>query len=306
MRLAPRTLLAAALATAAPATLAAQTEGLSGIGGKPAEIRCSMCADWTVPHPPVRLHGGTWYVGMRTLSALLVTSPQGHILLDGGLPANAPQILANIRAAGFDPRDVKVIVNSHAHFDHAGGIAALQRATGAEVVALDWSARVLRRGITRRDDPQASEHFDFPAVARVRTIADGDTVRVGALALVAHRTGGHTPGGTTWTWRSCESDRCLDVVYADSQTPISTGSFRYTGSSAVRLFAAGHARIAALACDLLVTPHPEATRLWERVAQRDAGDPSALYDTTACRRYAESARAALATRLAREAAGELP
>ena len=86
MRLAPRTLLAAALATAAPATLAAQTEGLSGIGGKPAEIRCSMCADWTVPHPPVRLHGGTWYVGMRTLSALLVTSPQGHILLDGGLP----------------------------------------------------------------------------------------------------------------------------------------------------------------------------------------------------------------------------
>ncbi len=302
----PRLLSAAAALVGIAPAIAAQTEGLTGIGGKPAEIRCTMCAQWTVPHAPVRLHGGTWYVGMETLSALLVTSPQGHVLLDGGLPANAPRILANIRAAGFDPRDVKVIVNSHAHFDHAGGIAALQRATGAEVVALDLSARVLRRGITRRDDPQATDHFDFPPVRRVRTIADGDTVRVGPLALVAHGTGGHTPGGTTWTWRSCEGDRCLDVVYADSQSPISSGPFRYTGSAAARLFEAGHARIAALPCDLLVTPHPEATRLWERVAARDAGDPSALHDAGACRRYAATARAVLATRLAREAAGELP
>jgi len=286
-----------------PAVAWGQTEGLTGTGGTPGVVQCSMCAGWTVPHAPVRLFGNTWYVGMQTLSALLVTSAQGHVLLDGGLPANAPQILASIKAAGFDPRDVKVIVNSHAHYDHAGGIAALQRATGARVVALEWSAKVMRRGETREDDPQAAVHFDFPAVRRVQVIADGDTVRVGPLQLVAHGTGGHTPGGTTWTWQSCDPARCVDVVYADSQSPVSADGFRYTGTPAVQRFRDGQARIEGLRCDLLVTPHPEATRLWERVAQRDAGDASALLDAGACRRFVAASRAALAARLGREAAG---
>ncbi len=294
-------MIAGLLGVMLPAVVWGQTEGLTGPGGKPGAVQCSMCAGWTVPHAPVRLFGNTWYVGMKTLSALLVTSPQGHVLLDGGLPANAPQILASIRAAGFDPRDVKVIVNSHAHYDHAGGIAALQRATGARVLALDWSAAVLRRGATRDDDPQAAVHFDFPAVQRVQVIADGDTVRVGPLRLVAHRTGGHTPGGTTWTWQSCEGARCVEVVYADSQSPISADGFHYAGSTAIAQFVEGHARLESMRCDLLVTPHPEATRLWERVAQRDAGDASTLLDASACRRYAGTARAALEARLEREA-----
>lgn len=273
-------------------------------GGRPAaDTTCGGCVDWLVPHAPVRLHANTWYVGSASLSALLVTSPAGHVLLDGGLPRSAPLILASIRAAGFDPRDVKVIVNSHAHFDHAGGIAALQAATGAEVVALPWSARVIRRGITRSDDPQAATHFDYPGVARVRTIRDGDTVRVGPLALVAHETPGHTPGGTTWTWRACEGADCVDMVYADSQSPISSPGFRYSSTpAAVTSFERGLARIAALPCGILVTPHPSAARLWERVAARDAGDAAPLRDATACRRYADDARAALAARLARERA----
>jgi metallo-beta-lactamase class B len=282
------------------APLAAQS--FTTIGGRPAaDTTCRGCAAWLVPHAPVRLHANTWYVGSAELSALLVTSPSGHVLLDGGLPGNAPQILANIRAAGVDPRDVKLIVNSHVHYDHAGGIAALQRATGAEVAALDWSARVLRRGMTLRDDPQAPIHFDYPAVPRVRTIRDGDTLRVGPLALVAHATPGHTPGGTTWTWRACDGADCVDVVYADSQNPISADGFRYSDTPAtVRAFRRGHARIAALPCGLLVTPHPGVTGLWARVAARDAGDPGPLRDPDACRRYAADAAAALAARLARE------
>jgi metallo-beta-lactamase class B len=261
-----------------------------------------MCAGWTAPHEPVRLFGNTWYVGMATLSSVLITSPQGHVLLDGGLPVNATQILANIRTAGFDPRDVKVIVNSHAHYDHAGGIAELQRATGARVLALAWSAAVMRRGITQPDDPQATIHFGYPAVRRVSVIADGDTVRVGPLQLVAHRTAGHTPGGTTWTWQSCDGPRCVHVVYADSQTPVSSDEFRYTGTQAVRDFAAGQARLEALRCDLLITPHPEAMALWDRVAKRDAGDARALLDPTACQRYAANGRAALDVRLTKERA----
>lgn len=290
----------------APASLGAQP--FTTINGRPAaDTNCSACAEWLTPHPPVRLHGNTWYVGTAGLTALLVTSPRGHVLLDGGLPKSAPLILASIRAAGFDPRDVKVIVNSHAHYDHAGGIAELQRATGAEVVALDWSARVLRRGITLPDDPQAAIHFDYPAVRRVRTIRAGDTLRVGPLQLAAHATGGHTPGGTTWTWRACDGDDCLDMVYADSQSPISADGFRFSDApAAVRAFERGHATLAGLSCGMLITPHPGGSQLWERLAARDSGSSAPLRDAGQCRRYADDAKAALAARLARERASAHP
>lgn len=288
-------------ASALPGLAAAQVEQLTPPAGKSGPVTCSACADWVVPHAPVRLYGNTWWVGSAELGAILITSPAGHVLLDGGLPANAPQIIANLRAAGFRLRDVKVIGNSHAHYDHAGGIAALQRATGARVVALPSSAAAMRRGQVSGDDPQATIHFGYPAVRRVQDIADGDTVRVGPLVVVAHRTAGHTTGGTTWTWRSCEGTRCVDLVYADSQTPVSSDEFRFTGTPALRDFEAGRSVLEGLHCDLLVTPHPGASDLWARVAKRDAGDASALLDATACRQLAARAKAALDTRLAREA-----
>src|SRR5215211_1181476 len=107
---------------------------------------CPSCAEWNQPHRPFRLHGDTYFVGTHGLSAILITSPAGHVLVDGALPESAPLIRANIEALGFRMRDVKLIVNSHAHFDHAGGIAALQRASGARVLASAWSAEVMTRG----------------------------------------------------------------------------------------------------------------------------------------------------------------
>ena len=124
--------------------------------------------------------------------------------------------------------DVRLLLNSHAHFDHAGGLAELQRASGARVAASPWSAGVIGRGATERSDPQFEVALAYPGVGRVQTIADGDTLRVGPLALVAHFTPGHTPGGTTWSWRACDGARCLDVVYADSQTPVSANGFLFT------------------------------------------------------------------------------
>lgn len=265
---------------------------------------CPSCAAWNRPHAPVRLFGNTWYVGTDGLTALLITSDAGHVLIDGGLPNSAPLILANVRAAGFRPEDIKVILNSHEHWDHAGGIAALAEVTGARVMASGPSVPVLRRGLPGRDDPQHALALPMPPVPAVHEVADGGVVRVGPLALTMHRTGGHTPGGSTWTWRSCEGARCLDVVYADSRTPISADGFRFTDSAeyptAVADFRRGEALLERLSCDLLVTPHPGASRLWERVA---AG-PEALVDREACRRYAAAGRAALDARLAREAAAK--
>ena len=220
------------------------------------------------------------------------------------LPQSAREIEAHIRQLGFRLEDVKLILNSHAHFDHAGGIAELQRATGAPVAASPWSARVLERGASDASDPQYGLLRGYAAVPHVRTFADGDTLRVGPLALVAHFTGGHTPGGTTWSWRSCDGARCLDLVYADSQTPVSADDFLFTRNtrypSAIADFQRGFAVLDSLRCDVLLTPHPDASQLWQRVAARDAGQPDALVNANACRAYAAAARERLQQRIAKE------
>ena len=264
--------------------------------------QCPSCAAWNQPHAPVRLFANSYYVGTNGLSAILITSPAGHVLIDGGLPESAPLILENIAALGFRVQDVKLILNSHDHYDHAGGIAELARATGAMVAASTASATTLRAGISGPNDPQFGVALPFPSVSRVREIADGDTLRVGALAVVAHFTPGHTAGGTTWSWRSCEAARCLDMVYADSQSAISDDTFRYSGDprypGATADFTRGHAVIAQLRCDVLITPHPGGSALWERLAA--TGNAPGLVDADACKRYAASARTALAKRLATE------
>jgi metallo-beta-lactamase class B len=262
----------------------------------PAEA-CPSCAGWNEPQRPVHLFGNTYYVGTRGLAAVLVASPEGHVLIDGGLPDSAPRILANIRTLGFNPADVKRILNTHAHYDHAGGIAALQRASGARVAASPASAAVLQSGTTSPDEPQHGLLFDMPPVPEVEVLADGQTVRVGPLALTAHFTGGHSPGGTSWLWQSCEGDRCLTFVYADSLTPVSADGYLYSRHAAVLAdFKRSYAVLEKLPCDVLLTPHPGASRLWERSASL----PDGLVDGEACRRYAASGRQQLRERLARE------
>ncbi|MBL8962059.1 MAG: subclass B3 metallo-beta-lactamase, partial [Gemmatimonadetes bacterium] len=261
---------------------------------------CSSCATWNTPQPPVRIHGNTWYVGTRGLTAILITSADGHVLIDGGLEESAPLVAASVRAAGFRLEDVKLLLNSHVHYDHAGGLSLLQRATGARVAALPAAAAVLRTGRTQPNDPQHGELLGIAPVRRVEVIRDRDTVKVGRLALTAHHTGGHTPGGTTWTWTACDSVACRDIVYADSQSPISSDGFRFTGSEALGLFRAGYARLETLSCDILVTPHPDASRFWQRVDARAAGAADALVDREACRAYATNARTALDRRLETE------
>ncbi|MBK8647782.1 MAG: subclass B3 metallo-beta-lactamase [Gemmatimonadetes bacterium] len=267
---------------------------------------CPSCAEWNAPHAPFKLFGNTYYVGTNGLSALLVTSPQGHVLVDGALPESAQQIAASIRALGFRVEDIRVIVNSHVHFDHAGGIADLQRWSGAEVVASAASVPVLRTGDVGRDDPQYGTIPPIARVARVRLLPAGDTVQVGPLLLTAMHTGGHTPGGTSWTWTSCEGGACWAIVYGDSQSAISADDFYYTRTttypSGLADFAAGFAALESVRCDVLVTPHPGATALWERLARREAGDASALRDPAACKRYAATARAGLEKRVAAERA----
>lgn len=265
---------------------------------------CASCPVWNTPQAPFRVYGNTYYVGTHGLGAVLITSPQGHILIDGGLAESAPLIAASIRALGFKLEDVRAIVNSHVHYDHAGGIAELQRLSGAVVYASPRSLPVLKRGTTGSDDPQVHSALPIAAVGELRPIPPNDTVRVGDLALRAIATPGHTPGGTSWTWVSCEDRRCLTLVYGDSQTAISDDDFLFSRNTSYPTvladFEGGLARLESTACDLLLTPHPDASAMWERVAKREGGDANAMRDPTACRRYVAAGRDRLAKRLEKE------
>lgn len=276
---------------------------VNALESAPGPIVCAADAGWDDPATPRRLYGNTWFVGTCGISALLVSSPQGHILIDGATPKSGERILANIRELGFNPRDVKAIVFSHEHLDHIGGLAAVQAATGAPVLARAPAVNTLQHGASDRSDAQMLVLEPFPPVPEVRTIADDEVVEVGPLRLQAVASPGHAPGGTSWTWRSCEEKDCRQIVYADSISAISDDVYRYSDEVAhpgvVAQFRASLARISALECDILVTPHPSASHLWARIGP-GASEP--LVDKGACRAYAEGGTERLDKRLADETA----
>ncbi|MCE5231700.1 MAG: subclass B3 metallo-beta-lactamase [Xanthomonadaceae bacterium] len=263
-------------------------------------------AEWNAPQAPFRIYGSTYYVGTHGLSAVLLADPAGLILIDGDLPESAPQIAAHIRALGFRVEDIRYILNSHAHFDHAGGIAQLQRLSGAQVVASASGAFAMEHGGVDPADPQAGVASSYPAVRDVRTIADGATLALGALRVTAHYTPGHTPGSTSWTWDACEHGRCEHVVYADSLTAVSADGYRFGDPQHPQRaedFRRAIATVAALPCDILLTPHPSASNLRERLDARTRGQrPDPLIDANACRAYAATALKNFDARLQRERA----
>ena len=272
-------------------------------------IACASCDEWNREREPFKVFGNTYYVGVAGLSSVLIAASNGLILLDGALPQSAPLIDASIRKLGFRTEDVRLIDNSHAHFDHVGGIAALQRLSGARVAASASGARAMARGEPTEDDPQYRSGHDaamrFPTVRDVDVVTDGQSLTVGGVPITAHMTPGHTPGSTTWTWRSCEGGRCLNVVYADSLNPVSDDGFRFTGDathpSRIDAFRKSIATVDRLPCDVMISVHPEFSQLDEKLAARARGvTPDPFIDANACHAYAAAASRTLATRIADE------
>jgi metallo-beta-lactamase class B len=263
---------------------------------------CPHCAEWNQPQAPFRVFGNTYYVGTHGLSSLLITSDSGHVLIDGDLQESAQQIVSNIRLLGFRIEDVKLILNSHVHFDHAGGIAELQRLSGARVIASVWSAAVLRKGGVAQDDPQYGVIRPISPVHHVDELHDGESFRVGGIAMTAHLTPGHTPGGTSWTWNSCENKICHAMVYADSVTPVSADGYKFTNNSQVVAgFEKSFNFLETTPCDILISTHPEASELWDRLQAREAGvKPDPMVNPEACRQLAQHGREQLRERLADE------
>ena len=268
--------------------------------------QCDDCETWNKPREPFKVYGNTYFVGTDGLSAILITGNDGHVLLDGGLEQSAAVIDANIRKLGFKTQDVKLIVNSHGHFDHAGGIAALQRASGARVAASPSGAEALRRGENTTDDPQygfGKQFNGFPPVENVDVIRDDQSLTVGNVTITAIFTPGHTPGSTTWTWQSCEGLTCLNMVYADSISAAAAPGFKFTDKpEVVALFRRSITRLGELPCDIVISTHPSATNLDAKIKRREArkpGEPDPFVDR-GCRALAATAMKGLEARIAEE------
>jgi metallo-beta-lactamase class B len=281
-----------------------------GDGSATFAATCKDWDDWDKPAPPFRILGGTWYVGTCGISAILIADPGGHIVIDSGTDKGAAVVLANLRQIGVNPRDVRYILSSHEHFDHVGGHAVLARATGAKVIASARAAEVMRTGRVGSDDPQAES--GHPAMAPVtvdRIVGDGERVVVRddpattANRPVAHATPGHTAGALSWTWTACnlpgDPPVCRRIAYVDSLSAVSSDTYRFVDHPDwVAAFRSSFAKVAALPCDMLFTPHPSGSEMLKRIAAGNLETPGQCSD------YARRQSAALDARLARERAGK--
>ena len=217
------------------------------------------------------------------------------------MPQSAALIVANIRALGFDPLSIKAILLSHPHFDHAGGVAALQRLTRANVFTSDAGAPVLSSGQLSEDDPQYvadSDYGSFPPVSNVTVVGNGEFVSVGNVDVRAVYTPGHTPGSVTWTWESCALNTCYDVVYADSMSPVSAQGFSFAATGTADQIIESAGVVGDLDCDILLSPHPFFFGMYDKLERRDEGNP--FVNSFACTFYAESSLGWLEQRLEAE------
>lgn len=269
-----------------------------------APYECERCTDWNQPQDPFRVYGNTWYVGTEGLSSILIETSDGLLLIDGGLPQSAPLIDANIREIGFDPIDIKAILVSHVHYDHVGGVNALQRLSRAPVYTSSNGVTPLTTGRLEEGDPQYvanSDEGSFPAVRKVVAVADGESIAVGEVAVTAIHTPGHTRNSVTWTWESCALETCYNVVYADSMSAVSAQGFSFGASGAAISMIESAGRIADLDCDILLSPHPFFFGMYDKLERLDEGNP--FVNSLACTFFAEEALGWLEQRLHAEGQG---
>jgi metallo-beta-lactamase class B len=244
------------------------------------------------PFHPFRVIGNIYFVGVSGVSSFLIATSEGSILLDGTFKESATQVARHIAALGFRVSDVKYLLNSHVHNDHAGGLAELKRLTGARMAASGADARWLQIG-----------NRDVPPVAVDRIIGDGETVRVGDTTVTARITPGHTPGCTTWTMTTVENGRAYRVVFYCSTATVDTGPIvgseeRYPGVAAD--YERSFQILRALPCDVFLHAHPDQFDMHRKRKQMKQGTPNPFVDPSELRRHVELSEREFRSELARQ------
>lgn len=227
--------------------------------------------DWNTPVQPFRIIGNIYYVGASDLTSFLITSPQGHILLDSGMPETAVQILQNVPRLGFSVTDIKILINSHTHFDHAGGLGMLRRLTGARILMNPADEPLAARG--GKGDPQFGDKFVYPPFRADGRLVDGKPVRVGAAKMTPHFTPGHTKGCTSWSTEVIEGDKRYKVVFVCSLTAPGyklIGNDRYANQ--VEDYRKTFHRLRSLEADVFLAAHGSFFHLLDKVKRRSEAE----------------------------------
>jgi metallo-beta-lactamase class B len=253
---------------------------------------------WNEPLAPFNVIGNIYYVGSETVSSFLITTPDGHFLIDGVMPQTVPQIVANIDALGFDIRDVKFLLNSHAHFDHAGGLAGLQRLSGARMVASAADRSPLEQGDIGYG-PSAG--LRFPPIRVDQVVGDGDTLTLGGVTLTAHMTPGHTAGCTSWSMPVTGADGAPHTAFFHCSSTVAGHALApeaYPGI--VAAYRRTFERVRALRADVFLGNHDNFFDLHAKRARQIAGDANAFVDPDELQNFNASMAQAFEEELARQ------
>lgn len=261
---------------------------------------------WNAPREGFRLAGNIYYVGPKWISSFLITSPEGHVLIDSGFSNSVPIIQSNIVALGFKLEDIRYLLCSHAHVDHVGGHAALKRLTGAKVAVSDKDAALLASG--GKADFLFGGHplMQFEPVRADVLVAEGTEIRVGSNILTAHLTPGHTPGATTWTMTIPEDGKARKVVFFSS-TSINPGTKLLNNTGYPRIvedIEGTYRALRALPCDIFLAPHPDFFGITEKLERRKEGGPNPFIDPAEMGKFLDSAEKKFRTELAAQRAAK--
>ena len=270
---------------AAPATLFSQTN-----------------PEWTTPFPPHRVIGNVYYVGSKDLAAFLITTPQGHILINSNLASSPSQIKKSVEQLGFRFSDIKILLISHAHLDHCAGSALIKQLTGAKYMVMDADVPEIEDG--GKNDFQYSKSRDmlYPPAKVDRILHDGDEVRLGGVVLVAHLTAGHTKGCTTWTLKVADNGKIYNVVIVGS--PNVNPGYKLVNNAQYPQIAQDYERtfrtLKALPCDVFLGAHGSYYGMTEKFAQIKNGGPNPFIDPEGYKSYVADRERAFQEELKRQ------
>jgi len=267
----------------------------------PKDMLAALLVKWNKPTEPFKMIGNVYYVGTDGLASYLITSPQGHILVDTVMPEATSQIKANIEKLGFKVTDVKYLLNTHAHIDHTGGLAEMKVASGAQLVAGEADKPLLEGGYY----PGAREEtvLNFPPVKVDRTVREGDTVTVGDVTLTARETPGHSPGCTSWAFSVKDGDATRSVlIFCSGTVALNRLVTNPTYSGIVADYRKTFARAKEMKVDVLLAPHPEMYRMQDKRALISDGAPNPFVNPGEFNAYAATLEKAFEEGLAKQTA----
>ena len=268
-----------------------------------AQLDDEQARKWNEPVKPFKIIGNLYYVGATEVSSYLITTPEGHIILDSGFAETVPQIKKNVEELGFHFEDVKIIITSHAHADHVGGVGLLKQMTGAQLAVSLADADLLARG--GKNDPNFGDRFQFQAVLADRKLRDRDTVKLGDVTLTARLTPGHTKGCTTWTMKVKDGSKSRDVVIIGS--PNVNPGYKFVGNTVYPRITEDYEQtfrvLKSLPVDYFLGAHGSYFDMETKYARFKAGASTAFIDPAGYKNYVEERENAFRRELRKQKSG---